>query len=436
MHNAGVAGRFGRAACAAILLAVALPSAYAQNAPPAAVTASIQIPRETVYEHECFDMVLAIEIRDTQVGRSIELAGMPDTKVLQFGQFAECPIQRFNRAGRQVEIRSYKCEVRALMPGTVPMSPSLRLAIVRAQSGSFGSMRFETPFTLSVAPVTIRVSPLPPPPRDAVFSGAVGQFSFSAHASPTNLAAGDLVKVVSRIAGRGWTDNVVAPRLSPGGAFRVYEPRPLPSQPGETPELRFEQTLVPQTTNATEVPALGFTYFDPAAGTYRTSTAGPFRLQFQARRTVIGEEAFAPPNRNGAATDAAPRALPATMAPATRWTLLAAATVYWLAVVFAMAGMASRARRGVAGALALLVAAVILFVGATTWARQRFLIRPAGFAVRQEDARVSPGNEAFVSFTVPKDASVTRIEELGDWVKVECAGNRGWIPAKALKPAE
>jgi hypothetical protein len=424
------------AACAAIALAVAPPCSRAQNVQPDAVTATIQVPRNTVYEHEVFDMVLAIEIRDAQVGRSIELAGMPETKVVQFGQFAERPIQRFNRAGRQVEVRSYQCEVRALTTGSVTLAPSLRLAMVRVQSGGFGSMRFETPFTAGVAPVTISVAPLPPAPRNPTFSGAVGQFAFSAYASPTNLAAGDLVKVVSRIAGRGWTTNLVPPRLSPGGAFRVYEPRPLPAQPAETPELRFEQTLVPQTTNATEVPALSFTYFDPAAGAYRTSAAGPFRLQFQARRAVVGEEAFAPVAGNGATAAAGPRALPATMAPATKWTLLLAAAAYWLAVVAAMAGLASRARRGMAGALALLAVAVIAFAGAATWARQRFLVRPAGLAVRQEDARVSPGQEAFVTFTVPKDASVIRIEELGDWVKIECAGNRGWVPAKSLKPAE
>lgn len=425
------------AACFASALLCAAPrSGEAQDVPADAVSATLRIPRPTVYEHEDFDMVLAIEIRDVQVGRSLELAGMPDTKLLQFGQFKELPIQRVNRAGRHVEVRSYKCDVQALSSGTVAMQLSLRIGIVRLQNSAFGTMRMETPYAFNVAPLVIRVLPLPAPPPGATFSGAVGDFTFSASAAPTNLAPGDLVKVVSRISGRGWTENVVPPRLSPGGAFRVYEPKPLPPASQDAQELVFEQTLVPQTTNATDIPMVNFTYFSPSAGAYRTASAGPFRLQFQARRAVVSEETFASTNRTASTGSGAPREVPAAIQTSTRWTLVAAAATYWLVVALAMAGLASRVRRGVAAALVLLALAIAAFAGAATLARHKFIVRPTGVTIRQEDARISPAQDAFVTFTVPRDATVVRIEESGDWVKIETAGNRGWIPAQALTPAE
>jgi hypothetical protein len=416
-----------------MFFAAACPPVHAQTLPPDVVSASLQLVRDTVYEHECFDMILAIEIRDAQAGRGMELAGMPESRFLQFGQFKELPIQRFARAGRQVEIRSYKCEVRAMSAGVVPLSLSLRIGIVRTQNSALGTMRFETPVVATIAPRTIRIVPLPPPPSLSAFSGAVGQFQFSATTAPTNLVAGELVRIVSRIAGKGWTDNIMPPRVSPGGAFRVYEPKPIPVTPGEIPELQFEQTLVPQTTNATDIPALNFMYFDPSAGAYRTAAAGPFRLQFQTRRPVVVEDTFNPSvGPSGSMELPRPRSPLAGMQASTQWTMLTLAIVYWFAVAIAMAVLAARLRRGVIGALVLLTAAFLVFAGGAAAARQHFLVRPTSVANRQEDARMSPGPDASISFTIPKDTSVTRLDEFGDWVKIDNAGNRGWIPASAL----
>ena len=85
------------------------------------------------------------------------------------------------------------------------------------------------------------------------------------------------VHVTTTISGEGYFDELVAPRVSEGSHFRVYEPRQIDRDDEATV---FEQILIPQSTNAVAVPAISFSWFDPKAGAYRNLTRGPTRLSF------------------------------------------------------------------------------------------------------------------------------------------------------------
>ena len=64
---------------------------------------------------------------------------------------------------------------------------------------------------LAAEPETLTVLPLPKENVPANFNGAVGSFSMTLSAGPTNVAAGDPVTVKVQISGRGAFDSLALP---------------------------------------------------------------------------------------------------------------------------------------------------------------------------------------------------------------------------------
>ena len=72
-------------------------------------------------------------------------------------------------------------------------------------------------------PVPLEVKPLPPsaPPQ---FSGAIGNFTMTTEAKPTNLQVGDPITVTSTVSGRGNFDRVNAPVVEDDRGWHKYPP--------------------------------------------------------------------------------------------------------------------------------------------------------------------------------------------------------------------
>jgi BatD DUF11 like domain len=118
----------------------------------------------------------------------------------------------------------------------------------------------------STKPLTVDVKPIPDEPG---FSGAVGRFKATARLDRDALSLGEAATLRFSVEGIGnlkWVDR--APELKVEGA-RVYPPQmksDLKAGPeGFTGSKTWEFVVVPQTTGTLEVPALAFSYFDPAA---------------------------------------------------------------------------------------------------------------------------------------------------------------------------
>ena len=108
------------------------------------------------------------------------------------------------------------------------------------------------------------------------FKGAVGNYTMTVTAGPTNLMAGDPITLRVRIAGRGALDGLVLPEQPEWRNFKVFPPiaKPLESTDpfGLQGARTFEQIVVPQSAEVKELPPFSFSFFDPEAGTYRTLT--------------------------------------------------------------------------------------------------------------------------------------------------------------------
>jgi hypothetical protein len=125
---------------------------------------------------------------------------------------------------------------------------------------------------LSSPEVALTVSPLPEG-TPASFSGGVGHFTMTATASPTNVAVGDPVTIRVQVAGKGALDTITFPDQPAWKEFKVYPPTVKTETTGDLGlegTKSFEQVIVPQNTEITEVPPLEFTYFDPEKRSYQT----------------------------------------------------------------------------------------------------------------------------------------------------------------------
>ena len=123
--------------------------------------------------------------------------------------------------------------------------------------------------------------PLPAEGAPANFNGAVGEYSMTVTAGPTNVAVGDPITVRIQISGHGALDALTLPDQPAWRDFKAYPPTQnlkTTDQLGIEGVKTFEQIVTPQNTDVHELPAFSFSFFDPGAKTYRTLTQPPVQL--------------------------------------------------------------------------------------------------------------------------------------------------------------
>lgn len=155
--------------------------------------------------------------------------------------------------------------------------------------------------TRATEAVTIEVKPIPEEPG---FSGAVGRFRTSAAMDRTQVALGEAATLRFRVEGAGnlkWVER--PPELVVPGA-KVYPPEvknDLRTGPGGISGARtWEYVLVPQTAGSLEIPALSFSYFDPAGARLVQTTTEAIPLQVVGALASSGPTGAAPPPALGA----------------------------------------------------------------------------------------------------------------------------------------
>jgi hypothetical protein len=258
---------------------------------------------------------------------------------------------------------------------------------------------------------------------------------------PALVAPGDLIKATMVLSGSGWTNGIQAPVFSLPEHFRVYDPKPMTPQPGEL--MRWEQTIVPQTTNATSVPAIVFNYFDDAAARYTRSAAGPFRLIFRdavsghvtpfaATGTVLAVAAAT--NATASFVQQSPNYLTRLSSIPGFWFAAASSAAFWLTVAVLVFRLASSRRRGIVLGAALLLAALAIYLPALSAYRQGMGRERDLLILRHgTQARFAPHQEAAATFSVPAGATVEIAEAYGEWTRIRFNDNSGWIPSASAR---
>ena len=165
-------------------------------------------------------------------------------------------------------------------------------------------------FKATAPAIELEVKPLPVTGRPENFSGAVGDFKFTAEGAPKRVKIGDPVTMTLEVTGRGNFDRMEAPTLLDTAGWRSYPPSgnfKADDDLGMSGTKTFSMALIPET-KKTAMPRYEFVYFDPEREKFVTLKSAP---------TPLAVEGSAPPSpppiasAEPAKSDAAPAATPA-----------------------------------------------------------------------------------------------------------------------------
>ena len=169
-------------------------------------------------------------------------------------------------------------------------------------SNPFGGFGERRDIDVSSDAVALEVKPLPPnaPPS---FSGAIGSFTMATDAKPKSVQVGDPITVTTTISGRGNFDRVNAPLLEDDRGWHKYPPSSKFKQDDEvgiSGTKTFEMVVSPNE-NKQSLPALAFSYFDPAKEQYVTLHSEQTAITVQGGAAASAVAAQPPSSSPGAA---------------------------------------------------------------------------------------------------------------------------------------
>jgi len=140
-------------------------------------------------------------------------------------------------------------------------------------SSRFGYQAF--PIEVVSDPIHVTILPFPAEGKPSNFQGTVGNFNFSAYPVSSKVKVGDPIMLHMTVSGAGNLDTVTAPKVEPSDKFKTYEPQ-VTIKGGKK---MYEQVIIPKTADLKEIPAVSFSFFNPARKKYETIIKGPFPIE-------------------------------------------------------------------------------------------------------------------------------------------------------------
>jgi len=178
-----------------------------------------------------------------------------------------------------LEVVPATIEAQITMPGSAPQNSDDFFSNFFGNSGFGMDVR---QITVSTKPMALEVKPLPKEGRPDDFSGAIGQFTLQASASPKKAAAGDPITLSTVVSGRGNFGAIGAPTLMDSENWKSYPPSEKFEASSRDPigfngEKTFDFMIVARA-DTTQTPSPEFSFFDPAVERYVTLKAEPIAV--------------------------------------------------------------------------------------------------------------------------------------------------------------
>lgn len=266
-------------ALAALLLACAAPVAATADAEGGSVRVEAYARPGRIYAGQPFEILVEITLpRQVQLGVSPP-TGLPEA--VKLGEpTVQAPEPRATADGGGEYVLSVAFPALCGMP--LKCLPERSLITLQYMVRSFFGHPVPQKERFPVTWRPFEILPLPEEGRPADFGGAVGSFTLKSSLAPAALAPGDVARLTVSLSGEGALNGArLSPPALPPALFKAYPPEALPPQPGEL--ARVASSVVPLSTQAVEIAAATFSYFDPASRSYRTARSRPVRLTFVAR---------------------------------------------------------------------------------------------------------------------------------------------------------
>ena len=262
----------------------------------------IEVGKTEVYQGEVVPISASLFVpRSSVMLRRVGLieVNKSDFAIARFPQQADQTVQRINDIDYMVV--TYRSTLSALHAGDLKVGPaSCELLFEVYDENAQRQMSRGLPFGMVMGSaetrkqvvksqdVKIKVLPLPTEGKPANFSGAVGDFSISASATPNELSVGDPLAVDITIDGSGNFEALNPPGLMPPDGWKAYPPRRYnvdgPVDPNLTPtaqrRIGYSMVFVPEKVHA-NLPPFELSYFSPSQRKYVAARTAPIALRIK-----------------------------------------------------------------------------------------------------------------------------------------------------------
>jgi hypothetical protein len=262
------------------------------NAPPAAAINSgsevafmkLILPRRKVYSGETLVAELQIFLRDDvqNFGNFQMNSTIADGFVI--GKSAEGTRFRTQVGSRAYTVIPLSLALTVTRAGDLSLGPFSASIVVVLPSQNQGGDPFFSQFfnqgeqkQLTVATEQVSAESLPLPDRNvpANFNGAIGDYTMTVTAGPTDVTVGDPVTVQVQIAGRGSLDSIKLPAQTGWNDFKIISPTSktdFSDALGLEGTKTFDEIVMPESANIHALPAFSFSFFNPDDGQYHVLT--------------------------------------------------------------------------------------------------------------------------------------------------------------------
>jgi hypothetical protein len=143
----------------------------------------------------------------------------------------------------------------------------------------------DVPYKIQSSPIKINVKPVPVDDRPISYNGAVGKFNMTAVVDKNKLTTDDALTLKVTISGQGNVNLLNSPKIETPTGFDRYDPKVTDDIEKNSNPLSgsrtFEYVLMPQEAGDHTIPAVEFSYFDPAANSFKTLRSQPFNVHIE-----------------------------------------------------------------------------------------------------------------------------------------------------------
>jgi hypothetical protein len=284
----------------------------------------LSTPKHEIYVGESVPVEIQVGLRD---GFALSVNGLPKLNSGDFtlNNLSRQP-ERVEKAidGKPFTVITWRSLLSAIKPGAYSLTFEAPVTVrirTRPPRESMLDDLLGDPFMQNIFGATVQkelkvtspeaaftVLALPAEGRPPDFGGAVGSFKVTTDVSSDTVAAGDPLTLRMHVNGAGNFDRVATTMLGSDREWKTYEPKASFNSPDPTSfrgEKIFEQPLIAAHPGTQTIPAIPFTYFDPATRRYETARSAP--LTVAVTQSAADSAANAPPaaaDSTGAPIDA------------------------------------------------------------------------------------------------------------------------------------
>jgi hypothetical protein len=395
-------------------------------------TARFLTKPEYIFVNQSFELFVEVELT---VGCEVQNLQFTDftmnAGLFTLGSFEALPkMQRAVEGGKMtVDVLRFKTIGQATGVGEHPVRTRLQCQLVERTGGGFFSSFFSRAVQCNVEPFVLRIQAVPEVGKPANFSGAVGTFTVQGKLSSSTAQPGDILTLTTSVEGEGDLRPATLPVPSRIDGFKIY---PLKEVTREMSLLRAEQIVIPQSTNATEIGAISFSFFNPVTRTFEVAKAGPFKICFTDKPAKPIESAVrvidtAIPSRSDVALGQGVTLEQVNKGLHDYLHLVIPALALLIACFIFFQCYGAHTRLGVFLAILLVGAGIFLGYHARQTTTQRMFEVNARTTVM-----FAPSRHAKTLFVLQPRTQVLPLETAGDWKRIEVNGQRGWIESSPL----